>query len=145
MDAALVNDVASSAAWALAPLLSGAAGELEAVGGEVGASAVHQLWDLVKGYRRVERVAQDYTDRYFREDLETELRRLLRDNAHLVAHVADLLAAAEPAGMPVSGHALVQRVRAGGDILAEGETATVQDASTTGGITARAKGTSPKS
>jgi hypothetical protein len=148
MDTGLIGEVAGGAAMVLVPFLSGAASgvasELEASGGEAGASAVRRLWDLVKGGPWVARVAEDPTDQHFPIRLEDEIQRLLKDNAVLTVAVAQLLAEAQTAGAPVSGHALVQRVYAGGAILAEGDAATVQDATTSSGITARAKGAPPK-
>jgi hypothetical protein len=148
MDAGLIGEVASSAAVLLAPFLSGAAAgavtELEAAGEGAAVSVVRRLWDLVKGAPWVARVAEDPTDRHFQDRLEAELQRLLEDNIKLAQAVARLLADAEDAGAPVPGHALVQRVYAGGNILAEGEAATVRDATASGDVTARAKGAPPK-
>jgi hypothetical protein len=136
--------VASGASAVLAPFLTGLAGgagaELEAVGGEAGASVVRRLWGLLSRFPKVLRVAEGPGDEYFDEDLTREIGRVLGDDERLLAQVADLLAQAQAAGAPVDGHALVERVRAGRTIVAEGAAATVRDADAGWDIVARADG-----
>ena len=143
MDPVLV-DVAGGAVSVLGPFLAGfaggASGELDALGGEAGASVVRRLWSLLSRFPKVLRVAEDPEDRFFDEDLTREIARVLERNDMLLTQVTELLAQAESAGAPVEGHALVEQVRARHNVVAEGRSATVREAEAGWDIVARAKG-----
>jgi hypothetical protein len=143
MDQILV-EVAGGAATVLAPFLAGLAGgassALEAAGGEAGAGVVRRLWSVLRPFPKVRRVGEEPADRHFDEDLAREIARVLEEDEGLLAQVAELLAEAQAAGAPVEGHALVERVRAGRNIVAEGTAATIRDAAADWDIVARAQG-----
>jgi hypothetical protein len=113
MDAAVFGDIARESTAVLAPFLARVPGPLEAVGAEAGVTIVSRLWSLLSGYQRVARVAEDPGERWFRERLSAEITRVLVADTDLAAEVADLLARAEAAGVPVAGRSLVGRIRAG--------------------------------
>jgi hypothetical protein len=144
MDQALAIEVAGGAAALLVPYLrsvaDGASGELEAVSGEVGGRLVRRLWALVSGFPKVSHTAQETGDKYFEDDLQREIGRLLETNADLADQIVSLLADAEAAGAPVPGHALAERARAGRDLHVEGDAATVRDSQAGQDIVVRATG-----
>jgi hypothetical protein len=113
MDAAVFGDIAREATAILAPFLARTPGPLEAVDAEAGVTLVSRLWSLLAGHPRVARVAEAPTERYFRERLSAEITRVLVADTDLAAEVAELLARAEAAGVPIAGHSLVRRIRAG--------------------------------
>jgi hypothetical protein len=142
MDQVLAVEVAGGAAALLAPYLrsfaEGASDEMEAVSGEVGGRLVRRLWALLSGFPKVSRAAEETGDRYFEDDLQREIGRLLAANAELAEQVVALLADAEAAGAPVPGHALAERARAGRDLHVEGAAATVRDSEAGQDIVVRA-------
>jgi hypothetical protein len=101
---------------------------------------VRRLWTLLSGFPKVSRAAEETGDRYFADDLQREIGRLLEANTELADQVVSLLADAEAAGAPVAGHALAERARAGRDLHVEGAAATVRDSEAAQDIVVRATG-----
>jgi len=152
MDVAVVAAEAAGLIWSLVRRAAGSAADTAAdaaaeagtaVVAEEAKGVVARLWDRLRGTRTVEAAAEDDAPDAL-EELARQIGRLLERDEALATEVASLVAEARRAGAVVDGHALIERVRAQRDVIAEGTSATIRDADAGGDVVARAQGAPPK-
>ncbi len=145
MDLVTVAAEAAQLVWAL---LRGAASSAGEAAGEAGTEIVSEeargvvgrLWDRLRGHRAIEAAADDPGSPDALEELARQIDRAMARDEALATEVAALVSEAKAAGQVVDGHALVEGVRAGRDIWAEGRSATVRGSSAGQDVVARAQG-----
>lgn len=148
MDLAVLAAEAAGLIWTLvrgaASAGADAAGEAgTAIVAEEAKGVVGRLWDRLRGNSVIEAAAHDEAPDAF-EELARQIGRLLERDQALATEVSSLVAEAQRAGAVVDGHALIERVRAQRDVIAEGTSATIRDVEAGQDVVARAQGAPPK-